>query len=144
MVSAKSGDTVRVHYTGTLDDGSEFDSSRKRGPMEFTLGTGRVIKGFDRAVTGLTPGGKVKMRIPVHEAYGPSKPELIITMERSKYPVNLTPKVGKFLHVVDDEGKGTVARVIKVEEDRVILDGNHPMAGKNLNFEIELLEIVEG
>ncbi len=142
MASAENGNKVRVHYTGTLEDGSVFDTSKSRGPLEFVIGQGRVIKGFDRAVKGLSPGEKIKVKIPMADAYGPRKPELLITMNRSDYPVNLTPKVGRLLHVVNDQGKGTVARVIEVEEDRVILDGNHPMAGKDLNFEIELLEIL--
>ncbi|MGH7477742.1 MAG: FKBP-type peptidyl-prolyl cis-trans isomerase [Longimicrobiales bacterium] len=141
MAEARSGDTVRVHYTGKLDDGSVFDSSRERGPLEFQLGAGQVITGFDSAVAGMEPGQDKEVRIPADEAYGPRREELKVTVDRSQLPQGLDPEVGQQLQMKQGE-ETMVVRIAEIEAGRVTLDANHPLAGKDLTFELELVEIV--
>jgi len=123
---AVTGDTVKVHYTGTLDDGSVFDSSADREPFKFTLGSGQAIKGFDNGVSGMKVGEKKTIHVPVEDAYGPHREDLVLDI-----PVKDLPK--DFV---------IPATVINVSEDTVTMDANHALAGKNLTFEIELVEIV--
>ena len=140
MQQAKPGDTVRVHYTGTLDDGTEFDSSQGRDPLEFTLGAGQVVPGFDAAVTGMQPGETKTVTIPAAEAYGDPRPELLLSVPRTQIPPNVEPRVGQRLQV----GRGAQAFPVLVHEvtdEHVVLDGNHPLAGQDLTFELELVEI---
>ena len=141
MAQAKNGDTVRVHYTGTLADGTQFDSSAGRDPLEFTLGQGNVIAGFEEAVLGLTKGDKTSVTIPVEAAYGPKQDDLIMNVEKSQLPPDLNPVVGDRLEM-KGEGQQLVVTVTEVTADSVTLDANHPLAGKALNFEIELVDIV--
>lgn len=143
MAKAKEGNTVKVHYTGKLDDGVEFDSSRNRKPLEFTIGKQMVIPGFEKAVTGLSPGESVAVRIPVNDAYGPRLDQLIVEVEKAQLPDDLKLKIGAALEMKRPDGRIVPVRVAKITDEQVILDANHPLAGKNLNFEIELLEIVE-
>lgn len=136
-----AGQKVRVHYRGTLDDGSEFDSSEGREPLEFTLGAGEVIPGFDEAVTGLDVGQKTTVTIPACDAYGER-------MEEARHEVPLEafpepPEEGWIVELASPEGEKLAATVAKVGSESAILDFNHPMAGKDLTFEIELVEIVE-
>jgi peptidylprolyl isomerase len=141
MAAAKSGDTVRVHYTGTLDDGSVFDSSQGREPLEFTVGIGQVIPGFDEAVTGMQPGDEKTVTIPSGEAYGERRPEMLATVPRSQFPPEIEPEIGQQLQVSQD-GQNFVVTIVEVGDDQVTLDANHPLAGQDLTFRLELVEIV--
>ncbi|MDT8357511.1 MAG: peptidylprolyl isomerase [Methanomicrobiaceae archaeon] len=135
------GDTVRVHYMGTLDDGTVFDSSRGREPFEFTTGAGEVIAGFEEALLGLAVGESVTVRIPPEEAYGPYREDLVIAVPKDQFPENFSFEVGSRVTMQTSAGP-RVLTIAGVENDTVLLDGNHPLAGKTLTFEIELVEIV--
>lgn len=140
MAEAKAGDTVRVHYTGTLDDGTVFDSSEGRDPLEFTLGTGQVIAGFDRGVTGMQPGDERTVVIPAQDAYGEPREELVLQVPRSQFPEGVIPEVGRKLQMSD--GQNTfVVTVAEVRGDVVLLDANHDLAGKQLTFRLTLVDI---
>ncbi|MEX1027377.1 MAG: peptidylprolyl isomerase [Candidatus Paceibacterota bacterium] len=141
MGQAKQGDTVRVHYTGKLEDGTVFDSSVEREPIAFKLGAGQIIPGFEKAVEGMEPGEKTTAVIPATEAYGPHKAEAIVTVERSQLPPDLEPKVGQQLQVQKEDGQSLPVRVVEVDDAQVTLDGNHPLAGRELAFEIELVTV---
>ena len=142
MAEAKSGDTVRVHYTGTLGDGQVFDSSQGREPLEFTLGAGQVIPGFDEAVTGMQPGEEKSVTIPVDEAYGQRRPEMMGTVPRQQFPPEIQPAVGQQLQM-SQGGQNFVVTVTEVTDSEVTLDANHPLAGQDLTFQLELVEIVD-
>ena len=142
MSKADKGMTVKVHYTGTLADGTVFDSSREREPMEFTLGQGRLIKGFENAVMGLEVGKSTKVDIPCVEAYGEHRKELVIEFDKAKFPPSITPEVGQYLNLRQPDGGVLDVMIMKVEGDKVTLDANHPLAGKDLTFDIELVAIV--
>lgn len=140
MSEAKPGDTVRIHYTGTLHDGSPFDSSEGRDPLEFTVGSGQVIPGFDTAVTGMRVGDRKTVTIPADEAYGHAREELLVTVPRSSVPPQIEPRVGQRLQL----GRGDQAMMVVVREvgdEEIVLDGNHPLAGQDLTFELELVAI---
>lgn len=139
-MAAKNGDTLRVHYTGTLDDGTEFDSSREREPLEFTLGEGSLIPGFEKAVTGKEAGETVKVTIPAEDAYGEHLEELVIEVERGQVPAHITPEVGLMLQLTTEDGEMDVL-ITEVNDEIITLDANHPLAGENLTFEIEILEV---
>jgi peptidylprolyl isomerase len=135
-----SGDTVRIHYTGTLADGTEFDSSRDRDPLSFTVGAGEVIPGFDAAVTGMTVGDRKTVTIPADQAYGPQRAELIVEVPRAQVPPQITPRVGQRLQL----GRGDQALMVvvrEVKDDALVLDGNHPLAGADLTFALELVDV---
>jgi peptidylprolyl isomerase len=139
-MKAKRGDSVRIHYTGTLSDGTEFDSSRGREPMAFTLGEGRVIAGFDQAVTGMEVGETKTVTIPAAEAYGAPRESMVVTVARGQIPPTIDPKVGQQFQI----GRGEQALPVTVREvtaDHVVLDGNHPLAGQDLTFALELVAI---
>ena len=138
---AKDSDTVKVHYTGTLDDGTVFDTSIEREPLEFTLGEGMLIPGFEEAVKGMQVGQSKTVTIPAEEAYGPYLDDLIIVVERSQLPEGLDPEVGQVLEVTQEDGRTGVVTVIDVSETTITVDANHPLAGKDLTFEIKLVEI---
>lgn len=142
MAQAKSGDTVQVHYTGRLEDGSVFDSSDGRDPLEFQLGSGMVIPGFDQGLTGMSIGEKKTIHIPADEAYGPVNEEMIIQIERSQIPPDLPLELGMQLNMHQD-GNGQVVpvKVVEVTEDSVTLDANHELAGKDLIFDLELVGV---
>lgn len=140
MEFAKSGDTVRVHYTGTLDDGSIFDSSDGRDPLEFTLGSGQVIPGFDEAVSGMKPGEERRVTIAAPEAYGDRKDDLLITVERAQLPPDIAPEVGQQLQL-SQEGRSFVVTVADVNPESITLDANHPLAGEDLTFNLHLVSI---
>lgn len=142
MVQAKQGDSVRVHYAGRLDDNSEFDSSRGGEPLEFTLGAGEVIPGFENAVLGLSAGQSRSVSIPCEEAYGPFQEELVAQVERKGMPADLELGVGSMLEVSNEDGTSFAVRVSAMDETTVTIDANHPLAGQTLNFDIELLEIL--
>lgn len=141
MGQAKQGDTVKVHYTGKLEDGTVFDSSLEREPIAFKLGAGQIIPGFEKAVEGMEPGEKTNTVIPATEAYGPHKEEGLVTVDRDKLPADLEPKVGQQLQVQQENGQGVPVRIVRVDDAEVTLDSNHPLAGKDLAFEIELVAV---
>ena len=142
MSQASAGDTVRVHYTGKLDDGSQFDSSAGREPLEFAIGSGQVIPGFDAAVAGMNVGESRSVRIPAEEAYGTRQDELISEVPRSALPADLEPTVGMPLQAQGPDGRVMRLMVVAVADESFTVDGNHPLAGQALNFDIELVEIV--
>ncbi len=142
MAAAQKGDTVRVHYTGKLTDGTVFDSSVGNDPLEFIVGSEQVIAGFDRAVLGMVIGAKTSVTVPVADAYGPRKPGLVIEVERSEFPPEIEPVVGLNLRMEQPDGSMVNVAVTKVEGTLVTLDANHPLAGEDLVFDIELVEIV--
>jgi len=139
-MGAGIGDTVRVHYTGTLEDGTQFDSSAGREPLEFTLGEGVVIKGFETGVTGLEIGGKRTVRIEADEAYGPFNDELVHTVESEAFIEE--PYVGAQVEIVAPDGTLLEGRITEVGDDGAVIDFNHPLAGQTLIFEIELVEVL--
>jgi len=141
MPQAKRGDTVTIHYTGRLEDGTVFDTSRERDPLEFTLGRGEVIAGFEEAVEGMAPGDEKTATIPGEEAYGPRRDDLLVTVPKEVLPPDLDPAVGQQLSVRTPEGKDMTVQVVDVDEEAVVLDANHPLAGLDLTFEIELVKI---
>jgi peptidylprolyl isomerase len=139
---AKSGDTVKVDYTGKLADGTVFDTSVGKQPLEFTIGSGQVIPGFDKAVTGMKVGETKTVTIPVDEAYGQRRDDLIYVVDRSRLPQDTEPQVGQQLRATGADGSSVIMTIIEVDETTVTLDANPPLAGKDLTFEIKLLEIV--
>lgn len=138
-MAVSDGQTVLVHYRGTLDDGTEFDSSRDRAPLQFTVGTGEVIPGFDDAVRSLEVGESKTVTIPADQAYGPRSDEAMREFPRDAFPPEPEPEVGWMVELQADDGQRLPATVVEVAEDRVVLDFNHPLAGENLTFEIELV-----
>ena len=142
MSEAKTGDTVKIHYTGTLDDGTEFDSSSGRDPLQFELGSGQVIPGFDRAVEGMSVGDTKSVRLEPDDAYGPRHDQLIQDVARSALPDSMSPAVGMALQGKSPDGQVTNVTVTAVSEESITVDANHPLVGHALSFEIELVEIV--
>lgn len=136
----KKGDTIRVHYTGRLKDGTEFDSSRNREPLEFTLGKGQLIPGFEAAIEGREPGDKVTVTIPASEAYGEMDPELVFVVPRAQVPDHIPMEVGTPLQLSSDKGHQMDVTITEIGPDEVTLDANHPLAGKELVFDIEILD----
>jgi len=141
MAQAKEGDTVRVHYTGTLADGQEFDSSRGLDPLTFTIGAGSVIQGFDDAVTGMTVGDEKRVTIPAEEAYGARRDELTLCLPRAELPADLELETGSQLRM-EQSDESIVVTVRDLDEETVTLDANHPLAGEALTFDLRLVEIV--
>jgi peptidylprolyl isomerase len=142
MQQVKSGDTVRVHYHGKLEDGSTFDSSEGRDPLEFTVGSGQVIKGFDEAMLDMQPGEKKTVNIPVEQAYGQRNDDMMMEYPKSEFPADMKPEVGMELHMSDNMGNVFPVVIEAVNDETVILDANHPLAGKDLTFDLELVSIV--
>lgn len=143
MAQAKQGDTVRVHYVGTLEDGQEFDSSRGLDPLTFTLGAGSVIQGFDDAVTGMAVGDEKRVTITADEAYGPRRDELTLQLPRAELPPDLALEEGTQLRMEQDE-QSIVVTIRQIDDATVTLDANHPLAGEALTFDLRLVEIVPG
>jgi peptidylprolyl isomerase len=141
MSQAKQGDTVKVHYTGKLQDGNVFDSSENREPLQFTLGAGNMIPGFEQAVQGMNIGDKKTAEIPSEQAYGEKREDMIISVPRENVPGDIEPEVGQQLAIQQQGGQQVPVTVTEVSEEKVVLDANHPLAGKDLVFEIELVEI---
>jgi peptidylprolyl isomerase len=144
MANVKSGDKIKVHYTGTLKDGTKFDSSVERDPLEFTAGEGQVIRGFDSAVLGMEVGEKKSVDIPIEEAYGPRRDDLVIEVPPSQFPDEIDPQIGLSVELHNGQGGTIPAMITNVEQEKVTLDANHPLAGKDLVFEIELVDIIGG
>jgi FKBP-type peptidyl-prolyl cis-trans isomerase 2 len=141
MSQAKQGDTVRVHYTGTLEDGVVFDSSKGREPLEFVVGAGQVIPGFEKAVEGLAPEETRTVTLPPEEAYGERDDARVLTIERERIPSEIEIEVGTTLQMQTPEGQALPVTVKEIEDESVTLDANHPLAGKALTFEVELVEV---
>ena len=141
MVSAKQGDTVKVHYTGKLRDGTVFDSSVQREPLEFAIGAGQVILGFENAVIGMSPGDAKTQEILSDDAYGPYSDEMVAEIDRQQIPEDVPITIGQQLQLQNSSGQAIPVVVKAVEQETVTLDGNHPLAGKDLIFEIQLVEL---
>ncbi len=141
MAEAKKGDTVRVHYTGTLSDGSVFDSSEGRQPIEFQVGAGEVIPGFESAVEGMQEGEERRITIPAVDAYGARSEERMVTVERSRLPSDMEPTVGQPLEM-NQAGQTFRVTIAEVTDETVVLDANHPLAGHDLTFDLRLVQIV--
>ncbi|SFE54996.1 FKBP-type peptidyl-prolyl cis-trans isomerase [Roseivivax sediminis] len=141
MTEVKAGDTVLIHYTGTLTDGSTFDSSEGRDPLEFTVGSGQIIPGLDKALPGMTVGDKKSVEVPADEAYGARNPEALQAVPRTEIPDDIPLDLGTQLQVQTPNGETVPVVVSNVTESEVMLDANHPLAGHDLNFNIELVEI---
>jgi FKBP-type peptidyl-prolyl cis-trans isomerase 2 len=142
MSAAKAGDTVQLHYTGKLEDGSTFDSSAKREPLEVTLGQNRVIPGFEEAIIGMLPGDEKTVKVPPEKAYGDRREDLVVDFERSRVPSEVDVQLGKSLNLQTQSGQSVAAQVIDVNDDVIKLDANHPLAGQDLTFDIQLLAII--
>jgi peptidylprolyl isomerase len=143
MTQAKRGDTVRINYTGRLTDGTTFDSSEGREPLQFTLGAGQVITGLENRLEGMEVGSKDTVTIPADEAYGPRSEEAVQTVERTQLPQDIDVAVGTQLQARTPEGRVIPLTVIAADDNVVKLDANHPLAGKDLVFDVELVEIVQ-
>ncbi|WP_428608787.1 FKBP-type peptidyl-prolyl cis-trans isomerase [Sedimenticola sp.] len=141
MSTPQPGQTVKVHYTGTLEDGTQFDSSSGRDPLEFTLGEGQVIPGFEQALAEMQVGETKTVHIPADQAYGEHQPELVQQVERAQIPAEIELAIGVQLQAQGPEGQVFRLVVTELAETSVTLDGNHPLAGKALTFELELVEI---
>ncbi len=142
MAQAKQGDTVQVNYTGKLGDGTVFDTSVNRHPLRFTLGKGQLIAGFERAVLGMNAGEKKTVVVPAEEAYGPHRGEHVVAIERKNLPSDVNPQVGQRLEITQADDKTVLVTVTDISESSVTLDANHPLAGKALTFDIELIKII--
>lgn len=141
MQQVKKGDTVKVHYHGKLTDGTTFDSSEGREPLEFEVGSGQVIPGFDDGVTGMAIGEKKTILIPADEAYGQKQEDMIMEFPKERFPEDMVPEAGMQLNMSNDQGQNFPVVIVDVKETVVILDANHPLAGEDLTFDLELVEI---
>jgi peptidylprolyl isomerase len=141
MAQAKNGDTVTVHYTGKLEDGTVFDSSVNRDPLQFTLGEDLLIPGFEQAVLGMSAGESKTAKVSADQAYGPHREEMVVEIDRQEFPPHFQPEVGQQLQIPQSDGRITRLTVTDVSEKKVTLDANHPLAGRDLIFDIQLLEI---
>lgn len=142
MSTAKKGDKVSVHYTGRLKDGTQFDSSAGRASLDFEVGAGMMIKGFDSAVNGMAVGQKVTVEIPAADAYGEANPQMIMDVPRTNLPPDLNPTVGQQLGMTTPQGQQVPVKVKEVHDDKIVIDANHDLAGKDLVFDIELVAIL--
>jgi len=141
MSQAKTGDTVKIHYTGTLSDGKQFDTTEARGPMEFKLGEGQVLPGFEEAVKGMEVGEKKSFTLSPEEAYGPRQEDLTVEVEKTEIEKFIEPQVGQQLELKQKDGGNVIVMVTDIQDDKVTLDANHPLAGEALSFEVQLVEI---
>ena len=141
MQQVKKGDTIQVHYHGTLTDGSIFDSSTGREPLEFEVGGGMVIEGFDNGVVGMAIGEKRTVQIPADQAYGPKNDDMVMEFPIDRFPADLVPEVGMQLNMSNNQGEQFPVVIVEVADEHVLLDANHPLAGKDLIFDLELVSI---
>lgn len=142
MERVKEGDTIRIHYTGKLEDGTVFDSSEGDNPLEFTVGEGMIIPGLEQGVIGMTPGESKSITVPMELAYGDYRKERVFELSRERVPENFNPGIGQQIQMYRADGLSIVATVIGIFENYFLVDCNHPLAGKTLIFEIKLLEIL--
>lgn len=142
MAKIKEGDTVKVHYTGKIEDGTVFDTSKEREPLEFTIGEGKLIPGFEKAVVGMDVGDSNTVTIPTEEAYGEKRDDMVVDVERNQIPEDITPEVGQQLQIQQKDGGAIPVVITDVTDETVKLDANHPLAGQELTFEIEVVEVV--
>lgn len=141
MSEVSSGDRVKFHYVGTLDDGSEFDSSLEREPLEVTVGQGEIIPGVEHALIGMTPGDTKTVRIEADDAYGAHDAEKVIQVERDQIPEDVELETGRMLELRGTDGSRSIVTIAEVSDDTVALDANHPLAGQNLTFQLQLVEV---
>jgi FKBP-type peptidyl-prolyl cis-trans isomerase 2 len=144
MEQVKSGDRIKVHYHGRLTNGETFDKSEGREPLEFEVGSGMVIKGFDEGVTGMAVGEKKTINIPAAEAYGEKNADMVIHMPKDRFPKDMEIEVGMPLVMSDNNGHQHQVVIVDIKENEVVLDANHPLAGEELIFDLELVEIIGG
>jgi peptidylprolyl isomerase len=143
MTQVKNGDTVKIHYTGKLDDGTMFDTSSDSDPLEFTVGGHEVIPGMESAVVGMEPGDEKTITIASDEAYGPYHDEMVVVVNRSEFPEEMAIQVDQQLSVVLEDDQSIIVTITEINDDTVTLDANHPLAGEDLTFDIQLVEIVK-
>jgi peptidylprolyl isomerase len=141
MSKVKDGDTVKVHYTGKLENGDVFDSSKEREPFEFTVGNKAVIPGFEKGVVGMGVGDTKTIEIPPEEAYGAKQDELVVEVQKSEFPDDITPTIGQRLQIKQQDGNPIVVTITELTEESITLDANHPLAGYTLFFDVELIDI---
>ena len=141
MSLVKDGDTVKIHYTGKLEDGTVFDSSDGRDPLELKVGAGHVISGFEKGVVGMEVGGTKTITIPADDAYGERRDDLTVNVKKTEFPENITPEIGQQLQLKQPDGNMVNVMVTDVQEELVTLDANHPLAGKTLVFDVEVVEV---
>ena len=141
MTQLQDGQTVNVHYTGRLEDGTVFDSSQDREPLQFTLGAGQVIPGFEDAVRGLSVGESTETTIPPEQAYGERNPDMVMQLPRNQFPPDMTPEVGMQVGLQSPQGQSIPAMIVAVDDEAVTLDANSPLAGKTLIFELTLVSV---
>ena len=141
MSIAKKDNVVKVHYTGKLDNGQVFDTSKDREPLEFKIGEGKLIPGFENGVIGMNLQETKTIKIPSTEAYGEKRPELLIEVKKQQLPDNLTPEIGMELVSKRQDGQEQIVKIAEIKDQSVVIDANHPLAGEDLTFEIELVEI---
>ncbi len=142
MAEAKSGDTVKVHYTGKLNDGTVFANSREREPLQFVIGEKRIIPGLEEVVVGMSPGESKTANIPADKGFGPYQDKMVQVVNRSQFPTDLEPKIGEQIQMTDGIGRTTIVTIKEISGSNVTLDTNHLLAGKDLMFDIELIEIL--
>ncbi len=142
MATIKEGDTVKVHYTGKIENGTIFDSSKEREPLEFTIGEGKLIPGFEKAIVGMNVGDSNTVTIPSDEAYGEKRDDMVVDVNRDQIPEDIKPEVGQQLQIQQKDGDAIPVVITDVTDDAVKLDANHPLAGEDLTFEIEIVEVV--
>ena len=144
MQQVKPGDTVKVHYHGRLDDGTTFDTSQGREPLQFEVGTGLVIPGFDNGIVGMQVGEKKTIEIKSDDAYGPVDPNRVVEFPKTNFPKGLTPEIGMQLNMTAETGEEIPVVITDIKEEVVVLDANHPLAGRTLIFDVEVVEISGG
>ena len=141
MAQAEYGDTVKVHYTGRLEDGTVFDTTMERSPLRFTIGQDRTFPHFEQAVVGMHPGESKTVRIPMEDAFGPYREDIVVAVDRDRFPEDLNLEVGQTLEITSSSGQRTVVTVTHISASRVTLDANHPLAGRELIVDVQLIEI---
>ena len=142
MAKAQNGSTVKVHYVGTLDNGTQFDSSIGQDPLEFKIGDGMLLPMFEDAVVGLEPGQSVNVKIPAAEGYGLRRDDLVIKIEKAKLPPTIKAEIGTKLQMRTKDGQPIVLNIVEILDDTIVVDANHELAGLDLNFKIDLVEII--
>lgn len=142
MAGVKKGDRVQVHYRGTLNDGSEFESSYESDPLEFEVGSADIIPGFNEALLGMKAGEKKTVKIPMKSAYGPYRDHFVLEVERQAFPPEMNPQVGQVFEMRNEEDRAVHVTVKELREDKVVIDANHRLAGNDLTFDIELKGIL--